>query len=404
MITNKGALNDVLILDLTRFLAGPYCTMMLGDMGAQIIKVEQKENGDETRGMGPFINGDPNESGYFKSINRNKKGITLNLKSQKGKEVFLDLIKNVDVVVENFRPGTMEKLGLGWDILHEVNPSLIYGAISGFGHYGRYKDRAAFDLIGQAMGGIMSVTGFPDREPIRAGVAIGDMVSGISLSTGILAALHYRNKTGVGQKIDISIVDTLVSLMTVPMNSYNMAGTVVTSAGNRMPNTAYPSDSFKGGDGKYFVMSVANDKAWGSLCRVMDREDLISDERTYKNSLRAKNYEFVKEQIEKWAADKSCKDIVELLMKAKIAAAEIFTIPQVAEDPHIAGDREMFIDVEYPRVGKIRVTNSHYKMSETMPQFYMPSPDLGEHNKEIYGGFLGYSDEKIEELISEGAI
>ncbi len=397
------ALKDVVILDLTRFLAGPYCTMMLADMGATVIKIEQQNSGDETRTMGPFI-GENKESGYFKSINRNKKGMAVNLKSEEGRNIFLELVKKADIIVENFRPGTMEKLGLGWDVLHKLNPSLIYGSISGFGHNGRYKDRAAFDLIGQAMGGIMSVTGFPDREPLRAGVAIGDMVSGISLSTGLLAALHYKEKTGVGQKVDISIVDTLVSMMTVPMNNYIMAGKTVESAGNRMPGTVYPSDSFKAKDGKYFVLTAGNDKAWAAVCRVIGRDDLIIDERTAKNAARAVNWEFVKQSIEEWAADKEPKQIVKKFIENGIAASEIYSVPQIAEDPHIVEDREMIIEAEYPRVGKIKVINSHYKMSETPGKFYFPSPDLGEHNEEILKEYLNYSDEKIKGLKDKGII
>ena len=395
-----GALNGLVVVDLSRILAGPYCTMMLADMGAEVIKIEIPETGDDSRAFPPFVEG---ESAYFKNMNRNKKGITLNLKDVRGKKVLLDLIKKADVLVENYRPGTMEKLGLGWEELKKVNPRLVYGAVSGFGHYGRYTQRAGYDIVGQAMSGIMSVTGWPGGEPTRTGGPISDTMAGLSLTIGILAAVRSRDVTGIGQKVDISLVDTLVSSMQIINQIYLVGGRLPERIGNRYEST-YPYDTFETKDGQNIVIGCANDKFWKILCNLMGKQELINHPEMKENRLRVQNHAIVRPIVNEWTKTMQSQDLVELLLENDVPAAPIYNIAQVSEDPHIAGDREMIIEAEYPRVGKIKVTGSHLKLSETKPGFRFPSPDLGQHNTEIYHNFLGYSVEEIKKLTEEGVI
>ncbi len=398
MEQQKGALEGVVVLDLSRVLAGPYCSMILSDMGAEVIKVEIPGTGDDTRGFPPFKEG---KSGYFMNMNRNKKGITLNLK--KGKEVFLDLVKKADILIENYRPGTMEKLGLGYEELKKVNPKLVYGCISGFGHYGPYSKRPGYDIVGQAMSGIMSVTGWPDGEATRAGAPVSDTVAGISLTAGVLAALHYAERTGIGQKVDIALVDSLVSVMQIINQIYLIGGRLPGRTGNAYESTA-PYDTFPTKDGQHVVIGVANDKFWKQLCEFMGKPELITDPEMAKNGDRVRNRDKIKPIVEEWTKTQTAEELVSKLLEIGLPTAPIYNVKQVTEDPHIAGAREMFIEIEDPEVGKIKVTNSHIKMSETKAGFRSPAPMLGQHNEEIYGGLLGYSPERIREMKENGTI
>lgn len=394
----KGALDGIVVLDLSRVLAGPYCSMILSDMGAEIIKLEVPGTGDDTRGFPPFKNG---KSGYFMNMNRNKKGITLNLK--KGKDIFLDLVKKADILIENYRPGTMEKLGIGYEELKKVNPKLVYGCISGFGHYGPYSRRPGYDIVGQAMSGIMSVTGWPDGEATRAGAPVSDTVAGISLVAGVLGALHYAQKTGIGQKVDIALVDSLVSVMQIINQIYLIGERLPGKMGNAYESTA-PYDTFPTKDGQYVVIGVANDKFWRQLCEMMGRPELIDHPDMAKNGDRVKNRDKIKPIVVEWTLTKTAKELVDQLLKAGLPTAPIYDVRQVTEDPHIAGAREMFVKIVDPDVGKIKVTNSHIKMSETKPGFRSPAPSLGQHNDEIYGGLLGYPAEKLAQMRADGII
>ena len=393
-----GALEGVVVLDLSRVLAGPYCSMILADMGAEVIKLEVPGTGDDTRGFPPFKEG---KSGYFMNMNRNKKGITLNLK--RGKETFLELVRKADVLIENYRPGTMEKLGIGYEELKKVNPRLVYGCISGFGHYGPYSKRPGYDIVGQAMSGIMSVTGWPDGEATRAGAPVSDTVAGISLAAGVLGALHYAQRTGIGQKVDIALVDSLVSDMQIINQIYLIGGRIPGRTGNAYESTA-PYDTFPTKDGQHVVIGVANDKFWRVICGLMGREDLIDHPDMAKNGDRVKNREKIKPIVTDWTLKKTAKELVDTLLEAGLPTAPIYNVKQVTEDEHIAGAREMFVEVEDPEVGKIKVTNSHIKMSETKPGFRSPAPMLGQHNEEIYCGLLGYSKERLQKMKEEGVI
>lgn len=395
----KRALSGVTVLDLSRVLAGPFCTMMLADMGARVIKVEVPKVGDDSRGFPPFVEG---ESAYFMNMNRNKEGITLNLKGR-GKDIFLELVKKADILVENYRPGTMEKLGLGWDVLRTVNPRLVYGCVSAFGHTGPYRLRAGYDIIGQAMSGLMSVTGWPGGEPTRTGGPMSDTMAGLSVTIGILGALHYRNQTGIGQKVDVALVDSLVASLQIINQIYLCGGRLPERIGNRYEST-YPYDTFPTRDGENVVIGCANDKFWQILCGLMGREDLKTHPDMALNRDRVKNHALVKPIVVEWTKTMDSQTLVDTLLEKGVPAAPIYNIEQVANDPHIAGDRQMFVEAEYPKAGKIKVTNSHIKMSETNPGFHFPSPTLGQHNGAVYGEMLGFGEEQLRELAAEGVI
>lgn len=395
---NNRALDGVKVLDLTRVLAGPFCTMMLADMGAEVIKIEVPKTGDDSRGFGPFING---ESSYYMNLNRNKKGITLNLKGQ-GKEIFLEMVKKADIVIENYRPGTMEKLGIGYEDLKKINPRIIYGAISGFGHYGPYKDRAGYDIIGQAMSGLMSTTGWPGGEPTRTGTAMADVLAGLSATIGILAALRYRDVAGIGQKVDIALVDSAVASMEIINQIYLVEKRLPERIGNRY-ESVYPYDSFKTEDGN-LVIAVGNDKLWQKLCEVMGKPEVAFEPQIDSNWKRVQAHQYVKSIVEGWTKTKKTEEIVEILLGNGIPAAPINNIEQVVSDRHIADAREMFVEIEHPVAGKMKITGSHIKMSETKPCVRTPAPMLGQHNEEIYENFLGLTEQQIQTLKREGVI
>ncbi|MDR1376130.1 MAG: CoA transferase [Synergistaceae bacterium] len=394
-----GALEGLAVLDLTRVLAGPFCSMMLADMGANVIKIEEPSKGDDTRGMGPFKNG---ESAYYMNLNRNKKGVTLNLKNPKGKKMFLSLAEKADVVLENYRPGVMEKLGLGYDSLKEVNPRIVYGAVSGFGHTGPYAQRPGYDIVAQAMSGLMSTTGWPGGSPTRTGTAIGDILGGLSLAVGILSALYRRSLTGLGQKVDISLVDSAVASLEIINMIYTVEGRLPGRIGNRYEST-YPYDSFKAADGE-LVVGAGNDKLWRSLCDIMGMPELKEDPRYSNVSGRVERHAEVKAVVDEWIASKTTDSVLKMLDDAGIPCAPIYDIRQVVEDPHISGAREMFVEVEHPVAGPVKLTGSHIKLSGTPSSLRTPSPSLGQHNEEVYGERLGLSAQEIADLKREGVL
>lgn len=398
MSTNDpGALDGIIVLDLSRVLAGPFCTQILADLGAEVIKIEIPGKGDDSRAFVPLVNG---ESGYYMNINRNKKGVTLNLKGE-GKALFLEMVKKADVVVENYRPGVMEKLGLGYERLAEINPGIVYGCVSGFGHYGPYSQRPGYDLVGQASSGLMSTTGWPGGDPTRIGTAMADTLAGYSLVIGVLAALQSRTNTGKGQKVDIGIMDSGVASMQIIYPIYNVGKTLPQRIGNRYESN-YPTDSFQSKDGM-FVISAANDKLWQKLCEAMGIPDVAFEERFLTNPKRVANHQAIKEIIEKWSRQLPNQEVVETLIKNGIPSSTINDLAQVVEDPH-AKAREMFVEVEHPVAGKMLVNNSHIKMSGTKAGVRTPAPLLGQHNNEIYGRLLDLTPERIEQYKSEGVM
>jgi CoA:oxalate CoA-transferase len=397
-MNDKGLLDGVRVLDLTRVLSGPYCSMILADMGADVIKIEAPGRGDDSRWNAPIFNG---VSAYFMNLNRNKRGITLNLQSPKGQEIFKELVKKSDIVLENYRPGVMEKLGLGYQDLKNINPAIVYGAISGFGHYGPYSSRAGYDIIAQAMSGLMSTTGWPDSPPTRAGTAISDVMSGVSCCVGLLAAYINRLKTGIGEKVDISILDTMVSSLEIINMIYLCTGRVPGRIGNRY-EAIYPYDSFEASDG-FVIIACGNDKLYNSFMELVHLPGL-EEERFNSNLKRVENHVPLKKIIEAWTRTKSINEIVEMLLQAGIPAAPINTIDRVVNDPHIAGAREMFVECEHPVAGKLKITGSQFKFNNHKVSVKIPSPLLGQHNAEILSEILGYSEDEVEQLHTDHVI
>lgn len=395
----KGLLDGIRVLDLTRVLAGPYCGMMLADLGAEVIKVERPVKGDDARQSAPFVNG---ESAYFMNLNRNKKGITLNLKSEEGKEIFRDLVKHSDVVLENYRPDVMDKLGLGYEDLKKVNPGIIYGCVSGFGHYGPYSNRGGYDIIGQAMSGLMSTTGWPGGEPTRTGTAIADVMGGISCCCGILAALVNKAKTGEGEKVDVSLVDAMVSSMEIINMIYLCEGRLPQRIGNRYEALS-PYDSFKTGKGS-MVIGAGNDKLYHILCDLMEKPELKTDERFVTNSLRVKNALELKPYIEDWLSNMTAEEAVDTLLEAGCPAAPINDIAQVVADPHIAGARQMFVEVDHPTAGHMKLTGNQIKLTNHKIDEFRPAPLLGADIDDVFTRVLGYSEERIREIRESDAL
>lgn len=394
------ALQDIVVLDLTRVLAGPYCTMMLADFGADVIKIEIPVKGDDTRGMGPFVNG---SSLYYANVNRNKKSVTLNLKEPKGKEMFLALVKKADVVVENYRPGVMDRMGLGYEVLQEANERIIYAAVSGFGSYGRCSARPGYDIIAQAYGGLMSITGEPDGEPLRVGTAIGDVLGGMNLTIGVLMALHARELSGKGQRVDVALVDSVISSLETGTQRYFVSGKLPRRIGNRYAS-AYPYDSFKAKDGS-FVIGCGNDKLFNLLCtRVLHREDLLTDHRFLNNALRCENHAALKVEIEKWSTTVTAEEAYDAIDAAGVPASPINDLHQISHDPHVVEDRQMFIPVKHPVIGDMRVNGNPVKLLDMMPEVVTCAPALGQHNKEIYGQLLGLDKEQLETLAEDHVI
>lgn len=381
------ALEDIIVLDLTRVLAGPYCTMMLADFGAMVIKLEIPGKGDDTRSMGPFKNG---SSLYYANVNRNKMGLTLNLKAPEGKKLFLELVKKADVVVENYRPGVMDKLGLGYDVLKETNERIIYAAVSGFGSYGRCSHRPGYDIIAQAYGGLMSITGEEGGSPLRSGNAMGDVLGGMNLTIGILTALHARELSGKGQRVDVSLVDSIVSSLETGTQRYFASGKKPEPMGNRYAS-AYPYDAFAAADG-HFVIGCANDKLFDLLCKAIGREDLLSNEYFSTNNLRCQNYALLKPEIEKWSSQHSIDECVAVIDAAGVPVSPINDLPRVTTDPHIVEDREMFVKIEHPVIGEMQVNGNPIKLMDCMPEIYRSAPLLGQDNARIYNELLGIDE------------
>lgn len=390
---SKGLLDGIVVLDLTRVLAGPYCGALMADMGATVYKIEIPGRGDDSRSMGPFQNG---ESVYYINCNRGKIGCTLNLKTPEGKALFLELVKKADVLLESYRPGTMEKLGLGYDVLKEVNPGLIYGSVSGYGHTGPYSKRAGYDIVGQAAGGMMSTTGWPDSAPTRTGTPIGDVLAGLSLAIGVLAALSHKQRTGEGEKVDIALVDSVVSAMMNINMIYFTEGRIPGRIGNRYEST-YPYDSFKTADGDA-IIGAGNDKLFALLCREMQREDLPQDARFATVADRVANHAPLKEIIESWSSVLPADELVDRLTKIGVPACPINTIDRVVKDPQIAGARNMFPTLDHPVAGKVTITNNQLKFTNHPADPKASAPLLGEHNEQVYCDLLGLSKDELAAL------
>ncbi len=398
MESNDEALLGIKVLDLSRVLAGPYCTMLLADMGVEVIKLEIPGRGDDSREFPPFKDG---ESLYYVNLNRGKRSITLDLKHPEGRRIFLELVKRCDVVVENFRPGTMERLGLGYEALRDANPRLIYASISGFGQAGPYRSRPGYDIIGQAMGGLMSITGWPDSPPTRAGTAIGDVLSALFCCIGILAALQVRERTGRGQAVDISLMDSVfASLENIPQKVF-VQGEIPTRIGNRY-EFVYPYDSFRASDG-WVILGIANDAIWKRFVDASGLSHLEGDGRFSTNPRRVENHEALKPLIQKWVSKRKVGEVVSCLTERGVPACPVCNLKEVADDPHTMA-RKMIVEVDQPGLGIVRLLGCPVKMSETNPAPRGPAPALGSDSASVLMDLLGLSEREIERLERDGVI
>ncbi|NLW72389.1 MAG: CoA transferase [Chloroflexi bacterium] len=392
-----GALSDVKVLDLTRVLAGPYATMMLADLGAEIIKIEMPGKGDDSRAYGPYRNG---ESAYFMSINRNKQSMTLNLKAPEGKEILKELIQHVDVLVENFRPGTMERLGLGFDVLHELNPRLIYAASTGYGQTGPYSQRPAYDAVVQAMGGIMSITGSENGVPTRVGSSIGDIIAGLFLAFGILAALHERSRSGLGQLVDVAMLDGQVAILENAISRFEVTGVVPKPIGNRHPSIVpfEPFDTLT----DPIMVAAGNDKLFESLCELLEL-NCASDERFATNPARQANYAKLRPLLAERFKTKTCVEWQKLFDQAGIPNGPINTVDKVVVNEQILA-RNMIVEVDHPVAGVTRIPGIPVKLSRTPGEIRFAAPLLGADTEALLSGVLGYSAEKIADLRAKQVI
>ena len=387
------------VLDLTRVLAGPYCTMVLGDLGAEVVKVEVPGVGDDARHFGPFVGP---ESAYFMSLNRNKKSITLNLKHERGKRLLLDLVRCFDVLVENYRPGTMEKLGLGYERLSAENPRLVYAAVSGFGHTGPYRTKPAYDVVVQGMGGIMSITGHPGGPPTRVGASIGDITAGLFGTVGILAALRARERTGRGRFVDVAMLDGQVAILENAIARYEVSGRVPTRIGNRHPSIT-PFTSVRASD-DYLIIAVGNDALWEKFCRLVGREDLIDHPSYRTNQERTENWDSLEPILAAIFRTRTAAEWLDALERAGIPCGPINTIDRVVADPQVNA-RGMIVEMNHPVAGPMKMAGSPIKMSGVPPQERpRPSPGLGEHTREVLTRLLGLSDEEVDALADGGVI
>ncbi|MBS1249044.1 MAG: Acetyl-CoA:oxalate CoA-transferase [Chloroflexi bacterium] len=400
------SLEGIRILDITRALAGPYCTMMLGDLGADVIKVERPGSGDGSRGWGPPFVGDaygpyPGESAYFLSTNRNKRSITVNLKSDAGREIVRRLAKSADVMVENFRTGVLDKMGLGYDDLHALNPGLVYCSISGYGRTGPYADRPGYDAISQAEGGMMSITGPVEGPPSRVGIPIIDINTGMFAATAILAALRARDQSGEGQLVDVSLFDTHVALLANVASNYLIGGEPPQRYGNAHPNII-PYQAFQAKDG-WFVLGAATEGQWGRLCEVLNHPELKDDPRFETNGQRLTNRDALIETLSKILVTRDAGDWLADLKKAGLPCGPINTIPDVFAHPQ-AEARNLAIETDHPTAGTVQLTGFPYKLSQTPAQAHQPPPMLGEHAEEILTKELGYSVDEVSKLREQKAI
>lgn len=395
----NGALHGLRVVDMTRVLAGPFCTMLLADMGAEVIKVEGPGKGDDARDYPPFLRG---ASAYFANLNRNKQSIILDLKEPDARDVLVDLLKKSDVLLENFKPGTMERLGLGYEEVRGFNPAIIYASISGFGQYGPYRDRPGYDIIGQAMGGLMSVSGWPDSPPTRTGTAMADIVAGLNACIGILAALKGRERTGVGERIDVALVDSMVSAMETLIQIYLVEGRVPRRSGNRYEFIA-PYNSFAAEDG-WVVIGVGGQEVWKRFCQVIGREDLIEAPEFLTNRDRVNNVARLEGIVTEWTSVRKMDDIVSLLMRASVPCSPILNVEQICKDPHIAQAREMIVEMDHPLEGKMNVVSCPIKFTNMKPTIRSTAPRHGEHTERVLTDILGMSEEEYARLRATGAL
>jgi formyl-CoA transferase/CoA:oxalate CoA-transferase len=395
----KPPLDGVRVLDLTRVLSGPYCSLTLADLGAEIIKVEIPGRGDDTRAYPPFING---VSSYFLSINRNKKSVTLNLKKKEGRKALYRLVEGCDVFLENFRPGVTGRLGVDYDTIKRVNPRIVYCSISSFGQTGPYSSWPGYDLIAQGMGGLMGITGETGRPPVRIGVAITDLGAGMWGVIGILAALRAREKTGEGQQVDVSMMDGSVSWLTYVAGNFFATNKAPSRMGSAHPSLV-PYQGFEAADGKYILIGSGNDRLWSILCRGIGLDDWVDNPKYATMEKRVENRDELIPALEAEFKRKTRDDWLKELRALGFPCAPVYTVDEVFSDSQVL-NREMLVEMDHPDAGRIKQIGPVLKLSGTPCRVGTPPPILSEHTVEVLRTIARYSDEEIEELRQAEAI
>jgi crotonobetainyl-CoA:carnitine CoA-transferase CaiB-like acyl-CoA transferase len=395
----NGPLGDLKVVDLSRVLAGPYLTMMLGDMGAEVLKIEQPGSGDDTRRWGPpFVEG---ESTYYLAVNRNKRSVTLNLKHPRCREILLQLVRDADILVENFKVGTMERMALGYEeVLRPLNPRLVYCSVTGYGRTGPYAERPGYDYMGQAMGGIMSVTGEPDGEPMKYGVAIADLTTAMTGCSAVLAAIHHRERTGQGQRVDLSLLETVVGWLIHLATDYFATGELPPRIGNGH-SSLVPYQVFKASD-RYFAFGALNERQFRDFSRVLGHEEWPDDPRFANNPARVAHRAELTALIEEILPTRTASEWVEALLAVGVPAGPVNSVAEVFEDPQVLA-RNMRIDVPHPRLGTVTMSGISYKHGDTPGTVRRHPPMLGEHTDEVLRE-LGIDDAERAALRREGAI
>jgi crotonobetainyl-CoA:carnitine CoA-transferase CaiB-like acyl-CoA transferase len=388
----------VRVIDFTRILAGPFAAMFLGDMGAEVIKIEEPGKGDDTRGWPPFVSG---EATYFLAVNRSKKSLTLNMKAPEGQAILKKLIARADVVLENFRPGTMERLGVGYAQLRSVNPRLVYCSISGFGESGPESSRPGYDLIVQGESGVMDLTGFPDGPPVKVGNSIGDLVAGMSAAQGITLALLSRERSGRGQKVEIGMLDVMASLLTYQAGLYWNAGGRPTRRGNQHPSIV-PYEVFQAADA-YLTLGVANNSLWEKTCRALGRDELTRDPRFDTEANRVSNRDVLIPILNAIFATRSADEWLARLEQAGVPAGRIKTVAEVCESPHLAA-RGMFVKLPHPKAGDITAMGVPVRLWDTPGAASAPPPLLGQHTEEVLVRLLRIPKAKVAKLRAAGVV
>ena len=384
------------VVDLTTALNGPFCTMFLGDYGADVIKIEPV-GGEQSRSWGP-IDEKSGESGFYGFVNRNKKGCTLNLKSEKGLEMFYELVKDADVLVENYRGGVTERLKIDYDTIKKINPNIIYASGSGFGQYGPITHRPCYDIVAQAMGGMLNLTGFKENDPVKVGPSVADHVAGIYLMVGVGMALYHREKTGEGQHIDVSMFDVIFSLLENAIVNYTMGGFIPERNGNVDPSIA-PFDVYACKDG-FVALGVGNDKLFNKFANIIGHQELLEDERYKDNVSRCDNYiPDLQNLIREWCADYTKSEIEDIMDEAGIQCGPVLNVKEAIEHPHIQA-RDMMVHCEHPTVGDMYFQGCVIKLSETPGEVETAPPLVGQHNREVFG----LSEEEEKALIEEGVL
>jgi CoA:oxalate CoA-transferase len=380
------------VIDLSRVLAGPFAGMILADLGADVIKVEEPSFGDESRGFPPLKDG---FSAYFISINRGKRSVTLNLKERKGKEILKELVERADILLENYRPGTMKRLGLDYEVLRQVNPRLIYAACSGFGQTGPLANNGAYDLIIQAMGGMMSITGEEGGTPTKVGASIADLTAALYTVIGILTALHARERTGMGQLVDVAMLDCQICILENAIARYLVAHEIPRPVGSRHASIT-PFQAFPTRD-SYIVICIGNDRLWGRFCKGIKRADLLKDKRFEDNNKRNRNYDDLKAILEEIFRSRSTEDWIKIMEKEGIPCGPINTVDKVIDLPQIVA-REMIAEIDHGSLGKIKMPALPIKLSATPGMVDKPAPRLGEHTEEVLVGLLGMKRDEVVAL------